>query len=64
MGWIPCSGNSSTKKKIKKQAKKMEVQTSMIDQIKANPGTDTVIHACKNENHRNSKGFIMIVRPF
>ncbi|XP_061366662.1 probable serine/threonine-protein kinase PBL7 isoform X1 [Gastrolobium bilobum] len=34
MGWIPCSGNSGTKKKIEK----MEVQDSHVGQIKANPG--------------------------
>ncbi|KAK7271535.1 hypothetical protein RJT34_27510 [Clitoria ternatea] len=35
MGWIPCSGNSNTKKKVKK---KMEVQDSMVNSIKATPG--------------------------
>ncbi|AES81778.1 putative protein kinase RLK-Pelle-RLCK-VIIa-1 family [Medicago truncatula] len=34
MGWIPCSGNSGTKKKIVK----MEVQDSVAPQIKATPG--------------------------
>ncbi|XP_027352738.1 probable serine/threonine-protein kinase PBL7 [Abrus precatorius] len=34
MGWIPCSGNSGTKKKIEK----MEVQDSLVGQIKATPG--------------------------
>ncbi|XP_028775967.1 probable serine/threonine-protein kinase PBL7 [Neltuma alba] len=38
MGWIPCSGNSNTKKKTKKQTKKTEVQENMIDPIKAAPG--------------------------
>ncbi|KAK7337015.1 hypothetical protein VNO77_17572 [Canavalia gladiata] len=34
MGWIPCSGNSGTKKKVEK----MEVQDSLVGQIKATPG--------------------------
>ncbi|XP_004493931.1 probable serine/threonine-protein kinase PBL7 [Cicer arietinum] len=34
MGWIPCSGNSGTKKKIVK----MEVQHSLTRQIKPTPG--------------------------
>ncbi|CAL5193982.1 unnamed protein product [Lathyrus oleraceus] len=34
MGWIPCSGNSGTKKKIVK----MEVQDSVAPQIKPTPG--------------------------
>lgn len=39
MGWIPCSGNSGTKKKIEK----MEVQDSLVGQIKATPGTDFLL---------------------
>jgi hypothetical protein len=39
MGWIPCSGNSGTKKKI---VKKMEVQDSLTRQVKANPAQGTV----------------------
>ncbi|KAL5067926.1 hypothetical protein RYX36_018813 [Vicia faba] len=35
MGWIPCSGSSNTKKKIKKKLEEVEV---MRDAIKANPG--------------------------
>ncbi|XP_058771056.1 probable serine/threonine-protein kinase PBL7 [Vicia villosa] len=35
MGWIPCSGSSNTKKKIKK---KLEEEQDMRDSIKANPG--------------------------
>lgn len=35
MGWIPCSGYSGTKNKIEK----MEVQDSLVGQIKATPGT-------------------------
>ncbi|QCD97877.1 serine/threonine-protein kinase PBS1 [Vigna unguiculata] len=34
MGWIPCSGYSGTKNKIEK----MEVQDSLVGQIKATPG--------------------------
>ncbi|TKY62199.1 Serine/threonine-protein kinase CDL1 [Spatholobus suberectus] len=34
MGWIPCSGYSGTKNKIEK----MEVQDSLVSQIKATPG--------------------------
>ncbi|KAK7285118.1 hypothetical protein RJT34_19878 [Clitoria ternatea] len=34
MGWIPCSGYSGNKKKIEK----MEVQDSLVGQIKATPG--------------------------
>ncbi|XP_057438382.1 probable serine/threonine-protein kinase PBL7 isoform X1 [Lotus japonicus] len=34
MGWIPCSGNSGTKKKMVK----MEVQDSVVGQIKGTPG--------------------------
>ncbi|XP_058756657.1 probable serine/threonine-protein kinase PBL7 [Vicia villosa] len=34
MGWIPCSGNSGTKKKIVK----MEVQDSVAPQVKPTPG--------------------------
>lgn len=37
MGWIPCSGNSGSKKKIVK----LETQDSLVGQIKANPGTDS-----------------------
>lgn len=40
MGWIPCSGNSGTKKKIVK----MEVQDSVAPQIKATPGTVVIFH--------------------
>ena len=43
MGWIPCSGNSNTKKKVKKKLEKMEVQDSIkADPIKATTGTDIV----------------------
>ncbi|XP_058771075.1 probable serine/threonine-protein kinase PBL7 [Vicia villosa] len=35
MGWIPCSGSSNTKKKIKK---KLEEEQDMRDSIKANTG--------------------------
>ncbi|KAI4300211.1 hypothetical protein L6164_033611 [Bauhinia variegata] len=38
MGWIPCSGNSNTKKKIKKKMKNMEVEENLADQIKQAPG--------------------------
>ncbi|KAG5043721.1 hypothetical protein AAZX31_03G157700 [Glycine max] len=34
MGWIPCSGYSGTKNKVEK----MEVQDSLVGQIKATPG--------------------------
>lgn len=34
MGWIPCSGNSGSKKKIVK----LETQDSLVGQIKATPG--------------------------
>ncbi|KAK7393599.1 hypothetical protein VNO78_22157 [Psophocarpus tetragonolobus] len=37
MGWIPCSGSSNTKKKLKK-LEKMEAQSSIVDPIKAAPG--------------------------
>jgi len=37
MGWIPCSGGSNTKKKIKKK-KLEEVQDMRDAAIKANPG--------------------------
>ncbi|KAI4349223.1 hypothetical protein L6164_009841 [Bauhinia variegata] len=39
MGWIPCSGNSNTKKKIKKKMKNMKVEDNLSDQIKQAPGT-------------------------
>ncbi|MED6208991.1 putative serine/threonine-protein kinase pbl7 [Stylosanthes scabra] len=34
MGWIPCSGASGTKKKLKKKAEKIQVQDNLVDQIK------------------------------
>jgi len=47
MGWIPCSGYSGTKNKIEK----MEVQDSLVGQIKATPGTFLVyIGKKKGEN--------------
>lgn len=39
MGWIPCSGTSGTKKKVKKKVEKMQVQDNLVDQIKPAPGT-------------------------
>ncbi|KAK2364063.1 putative serine/threonine-protein kinase pbl7 [Trifolium repens] len=48
MGWIPCSGNSGTKKKI---VKKMEVQDSLTRQIKANPAQGKL----KRSSSTNSK---------
>ncbi|XP_054785866.1 uncharacterized protein LOC129292318 [Prosopis cineraria] len=41
IGRIPCSGNSNTKKKTKKQKKKMEVQENMVDPIKAATDDET-----------------------
>ena len=38
MGWIPCSGYSGTKNKVEK----MEVQDSLVGQIKATPGKKKV----------------------
>lgn len=38
MGWIPCSGNSSSKAKIKKK-KKTQLQENPVDQIKLTSGT-------------------------
>ncbi|KAF7818564.1 putative serine/threonine-protein kinase PBL7 isoform X1 [Senna tora] len=51
MGWIPCSGNSNTRKKIKKPMKKMEVQEKMVDQIKSASGTGKL----KRNSSTNSK---------
>ncbi|XP_020213153.1 probable serine/threonine-protein kinase PBL7 [Cajanus cajan] len=45
MGWIPCSGYSGTKNKIEK----MEVQDSLVGQIKATPGK------LKRNSSKNSK---------
>jgi len=42
MGWIPCSGSSNTKKKLKKKLEKMEAQNSLVDPIKTTPGSDVV----------------------
>ncbi|WVY98355.1 hypothetical protein V8G54_030506 [Vigna mungo] len=42
MGWIPCSGSSNTKKKLKKKLEKMEVQNSLVDPIKTTSGSDVV----------------------
>lgn len=42
MGWIPCSGTSGTKKKIKKKIDKIQVQDKVVDQIKPSQGTDIV----------------------
>ncbi|KAI4349222.1 hypothetical protein L6164_009841 [Bauhinia variegata] len=52
MGWIPCSGNSNTKKKIKKKMKNMKVEDNLSDQIKQAPGTGTLILVWKNSHQK------------
>ena len=66
MGWIPCSGNSNTKKKIKKGMKAMEVQDKLVDQIKPNPGIDSycycsvIIGKEKKQKKKKKKDLIKI----
>jgi len=43
MGWIPCSGSSNSKKKLKKKLEKMEAQNSLVDPIKATPGSHVAV---------------------
>lgn len=59
MGWIPCSGNSGTKKKMVK----MEVQDSVVGQIKGTPGTDFfflfVVFSLRNNKKVNFGSFVV-----